>query len=464
MAQLIDGNLRRRETFNLCRNLRARDVLFAECIRTFDSMTIDGRSWLYRLENQSSTQLLSQHTLQTYVPPSRRPHIRPANAKPVDMDIYGFRPLTFPWKLLSPYEFLMRWRGEALLAPTEYYNRDIPAKTKWTQAGFALVKSTAYKEGKLVAKPGIHYVVVEPEDSSYSTFPEEPKSTFEAFRHTWILVRKKRPDIVVIEGMKLPSPSRSAQDNAKYCSLFFRPWTNLIGTVVVPNIALLGCNRGALQTIYSHQADQVEEPTSATPRRKKIADPSHTVPNCVNDQIHWAKTWDEYVRGHVATETAAHLIQSFLLKTVAASGEKGEGDEDSEADKSEDNSDIPRLRLSPVDLAALLAPLEEKDEAVDVDKKRKRKTGPSKWCLRGEYGKSMSIGTSVWSTPANDVAAVDRRDPGNMFQREYKEHCAAKRVKDIRVVGAWLFFGAFALCAGLINNYGCFLEHSHYAQ
>ena len=30
------------EVFNLCRQLNARDVLFAECIRTFDSRVIDG--------------------------------------------------------------------------------------------------------------------------------------------------------------------------------------------------------------------------------------------------------------------------------------------------------------------------------------------------------------------------------------------------------------------------------------
>ena len=39
------------EVFHLCRNLHAHDVLFAECIRTFGSMVIDGRSWIFRLES-----------------------------------------------------------------------------------------------------------------------------------------------------------------------------------------------------------------------------------------------------------------------------------------------------------------------------------------------------------------------------------------------------------------------------
>ena len=36
------------EVANLCRNLRANDVLFAECIRTFCGVTVNSRSWMYR--------------------------------------------------------------------------------------------------------------------------------------------------------------------------------------------------------------------------------------------------------------------------------------------------------------------------------------------------------------------------------------------------------------------------------
>jgi hypothetical protein len=38
------------EVFNLCRNLREGDVLFAECIRTFNEHTMDARAWMHRLE------------------------------------------------------------------------------------------------------------------------------------------------------------------------------------------------------------------------------------------------------------------------------------------------------------------------------------------------------------------------------------------------------------------------------
>ena len=37
------------EQFNLCANLRHNDVLFAECIRSFPSVFLDGQQWLHRL-------------------------------------------------------------------------------------------------------------------------------------------------------------------------------------------------------------------------------------------------------------------------------------------------------------------------------------------------------------------------------------------------------------------------------
>ena len=119
------------EVFNLCRHLRTNDVLFAECIRTFSSVTVDGRSWMYRLESSERSQSLQEHTMETYGPPTKRPNVRSGNAKPVDMDIYGFRPLIAPWIYLSPYEFLMRWRAEPLLAPTGYYSTTEDYKVRW---------------------------------------------------------------------------------------------------------------------------------------------------------------------------------------------------------------------------------------------------------------------------------------------------------------------------------------------
>ena len=111
------------EVFNLCRNLHPHDVLFAECIRTFSSCTIDGRSWMYKLDGTQLNRSMKECCLQSYIPPTKKPNVRTDRSKPNDIDIYGFRPLQHPWRLLSPYEFLRTWRAEPLLVPTYYWKQ-----------------------------------------------------------------------------------------------------------------------------------------------------------------------------------------------------------------------------------------------------------------------------------------------------------------------------------------------------
>ena len=149
------------EVFNLCKNLHKNDVLFAECIRTFKSHDIDGRSWMYRLEATEQHKHFVTSSIQNYVPPTKKPNVKTDRSRANEMDVYGYRPLHHPWRLLSPYEFLMAWRAEALLVPTYYTNKGVPPRTVWTEEGREFVKSKEYKNGKLVAKPGVHYTVVD---------------------------------------------------------------------------------------------------------------------------------------------------------------------------------------------------------------------------------------------------------------------------------------------------------------
>ena len=171
-----------------------------------------------QIESKFSTEAMVK-----YIPVTKRPHVRTDRSVPNNMDIYGLRPLRSPWMLLSPYEFLRYWKAEPLLPPPYYATRRIDPRTKWTTDGELIAKSDAYKSGQIVLKPGVHFVVVEPkEDAKYAVFPHEPAHLYGAFRHTWVIVRKRRPEVVVIEGLKMPRATRPAADNAKYCSLFFR--------------------------------------------------------------------------------------------------------------------------------------------------------------------------------------------------------------------------------------------------
>ena len=175
------------EVFNLCRNLHSHDVLFAECIRSFQSTSIDGRSWMFRLEATQATRQFRTDCLATYVPPTKRQNVRTDRARASEFEIYGYRPLQHPWKLLSPYEFCRQWQAEALLAPSHYVNMGVSCRTQWTALGEELRHSSEYKQGNLAAKPGVHYVAVAPQESEYHLFPEHPGDIYRGFvtRGSW---------------------------------------------------------------------------------------------------------------------------------------------------------------------------------------------------------------------------------------------------------------------------------------
>ena len=74
------------------------------------------------------------------------------------------------------------------------------------------------------------------------------------------------------------------------------------------------------------------------------------------EHVHWHNTWNTYVRGHIVSVTAAELIQSFLLETLAASGGSHDDDAQSEEDKSEEDTDMQPLKLSRTGLKDVLTP------------------------------------------------------------------------------------------------------------
>ena len=118
------------EVTNLCRHLKMNDVLFAECIRTFGSRVIDGRGWMYRLEATQMDSKFTSESLQTYIPVTRKPNVRTDRSVPNDMDVYGLRPLRYPWALLSPYEFLRYWKAEPLMPPSYYEEKKQPSRSR----------------------------------------------------------------------------------------------------------------------------------------------------------------------------------------------------------------------------------------------------------------------------------------------------------------------------------------------
>ena len=127
------------EEFHLCTNLHEYDAMFAECIRSFPTVSIDAQNWLYRLTLE--TDKVSDMLVTAMVPPAKKPQVRSRKTIP-HMDIYGFRALNTPFGNLSAFEFFRYWTAEALGPPSSLDGR---TRTTWTEAGRELLGTPSLK-------------------------------------------------------------------------------------------------------------------------------------------------------------------------------------------------------------------------------------------------------------------------------------------------------------------------------
>ena len=132
------------------------------------------------------------------------------------VDIYGYRDIdSTPFALLSPFEFIRYWDAEPLHPPSWY--PDGESKTKWTSEGEVAKGKEAFLIGKRKFQGGVHFTVLEPEDvNHYYSFPADPAGKNVTWRHKWIIVRRKLPRVPVLEGVQVSSPTKSAEEKAKY--------------------------------------------------------------------------------------------------------------------------------------------------------------------------------------------------------------------------------------------------------
>ena len=111
---------------------------------------------MYRLEALQQSKGLKHFHVETFIPPTKTHNVRTDRSSPNSMDMYGYRPFTHPWKVLSAYEFTMAWRGEPLMIPSYYANKGCPPRTRWTYLGKQLIKTQEYKDGNIATRPGLH--------------------------------------------------------------------------------------------------------------------------------------------------------------------------------------------------------------------------------------------------------------------------------------------------------------------
>ena len=199
---------------------------------------------------------------------------------------------------------------------------------------------------------------------------------------------------------------------------------------MVPNLALLCWPEEKLSAAYSSASTTTTCSEAAATSGQQLVD--------------WGASWEAYVRGNVVSTSAAGLIRSFLLKTIAASGAKLDDDDSSDDEAPYEDPDIPKLKLNARSLSSILNPYrkeEEKEGEEDDDgegggqhktakkfRKKQRKKN-----FEVEYKKSIDIGRTLWSTEPLRSSDGDRGNPGHMFADDYEDHLQARRATQTNV-------------------------------
>ena len=195
-------------------------------------------------------------------------------------------------------------RADPLLSPLQNNQQGVPRRTSWREN---VPKTILF--GNKAAKPGDHYTVLpSPADTeiAYIAFPEEPRNLYEHFRHSWVLVRKHRPDVVCIEGTAVPRASRNAEENCKYFNTLFRPWTLTQGCPEVPHVSLINLTQSSLQEAYSRSTDPN--------KRRRSSDDA--APTCT---LSFRQARSDYIDGHVVSKNAERIIKNMLMQSIASS-------------------------------------------------------------------------------------------------------------------------------------------------
>ena len=132
------------ECTNLSIHANNSDVLMAECIRTFPTVTFPASMLLKREEIECGrTPGVSVITPLHHGSGQRRPAYQEA---PFDL-LYGFRGCTHNVDLLSPYEMLLHWSLERIEIPTKKkwrnFARDVDPRWNCLQRSLLPRKNTA---------------------------------------------------------------------------------------------------------------------------------------------------------------------------------------------------------------------------------------------------------------------------------------------------------------------------------
>jgi hypothetical protein len=165
------------ECVNLSLFADHKDVLMAECIRTFPTIRFDAMQLLRREEVETATGTATGASIIVAVHSAGGLRKRSFKQAPFDL-MYGLRGTLGNVDLLSPYEMLMHWGMEAVKPPS---SSSEDSNAEWTEEGLRYRQACLAVKAPPDYEPGVHYVAKDSKDRIL--LPD--LATLQNLRHRW---------------------------------------------------------------------------------------------------------------------------------------------------------------------------------------------------------------------------------------------------------------------------------------
>jgi len=350
------------------------DVLKAECIRTFPTVTFPATLLLKREEIE--THKVPGASIITAVHHGGQVSKRAFADAPFDL-LYGFRGSEHDVDLLSPYEMLLHWSMVHITPPT---TSGEDGMSKFTDAGLAYKEECKVSKQKPSYEPGLHYIAVAAPNRIL--MPELP--ALGTLRHRWVWERRFRLHLPVWNFSRVPHGKLSPEENARLLSVYMRPWTLNQHDVTESNVLLPKLRECML--IDTQTTNQTVDKRNDTPqkRRRQRAKGAETKGTPPTTRLSYAATWLQYIEGHIVSESNRHYIMNLLSATAARVIEH-----DIESGGSSSESDMDRWKGNAGSMDLVHKTLRG-IAAHDGDEGR---------FGVGRYAASIRMGRSLWETP-----------------------------------------------------------------
>ena len=342
------------ESANLSLYAKNKDILKAECIRTFPHVNFPASLLLKREEIETLKVAGTSIIAALY----RDGNTRARMYAEATFDLmYGFRGSEDEVDVLSPYEMILLYSMERICPPNPNNEKN---RATWTDEGNEYRRACRDTNQNAKYKPGEHYKATPAKGRIL--LPDI--DALHGLRHSWCWERRRRLHLPTWSFSKVPQAEYSPEENARLLSVYMRPWTlnPMESTKSNPLLALLGkcttlddervpvwtqlpsatVSMGShSQEIDAEKADTTHavdpgenrdstcrfqsKQESTTPAKRRRLTKKSTMTSRKNkkansehhDRLCYATSWEHYIEGNIISETSRQYISNLLAATAA---------------------------------------------------------------------------------------------------------------------------------------------------